>query len=157
MITWQLQPRKIKDLKKHPKNPRKLTREQYDHLKNSLDKFGYIDKIVINVDGTIIGGHQRYEILKRERNISQISNIECWVPDRLLEDKEVEELLVRLNRNHGEFDYELLANEFEVPELLDWGFHVDELQLRETEELSSDEKNNTSKKTKECPNCGHQL
>jgi len=155
MITWQLQPRKIKDLKKHPKNPRKLTREQYDHLKNSLDKFGYIDKIVINVDGTIIGGHQRYEILKREKT-SNISSIECWVPDRLLDYNEVEELLIRLNRNHGEFDYDLLANEFEVPELLDWGFHVDELQLRETEDIQSDEKPSKKKLTC-CPNCGHEF
>lgn len=152
MIQWQLQPRKLKDLKKHPKNPRKLTREQYDHLKNSLDKFGYIDKIVINVDGTIMGGHQRYEILKREK----ISSVECWVPDRLLEDKETEQLLIRLNRNHGEFDYEILANEFEVPELLDWGFHVDELQLRETEDVQSDEKTNKKKLTS-CPNCGHKF
>ena len=36
---------------------------EYEKLKRSIQTFGYIDPIIINADGTIIGGHQRYYVL----------------------------------------------------------------------------------------------
>ena len=144
---WSLQTIKIKDLKKHPKNPRTLSRSQFDQLKNSLDKFGLIDRPVVNTDMTIIGGHQRIQVLK----LAGMKEVECMVPDRLLSEKEVEELLLRLNRNHGEFNYDDLANGYNVSDLLDYGFSIDEL------ELSLDEPKEKKKKPKECPHCGGML
>jgi len=55
--------------------------------------------------------------------------VECWYPSRLLTDKEVEELNIRLNKNTGNWDFDALANGFEVPDLLEWGFDERELQL----------------------------
>jgi ParB-like chromosome segregation protein Spo0J len=36
---------------------------EYEKIKRSIQGFGYVDPIIINSDGTIIGGHQRYKIL----------------------------------------------------------------------------------------------
>ena len=63
-IKWNLQTLSIKDLKDHPKNPRQIKKEQQQHLQNLIEKFGLIDKPIINKDCTIIGGHQRVRILK---------------------------------------------------------------------------------------------
>lgn len=118
MIKWHLTTLKIKDLKPHPSNPRILTKQAAQHLQESLDQFGLIDKPIINLDNTIIGGHQRIALLKKQK----IKELECWQPDRLLDDTEVNELMVRLNRNQGAWDYDKLANEFDVSDLSAWGF-----------------------------------
>ena len=57
----------IKDLNPASYNPRKDLQPgdaEFEHIKNSIEKFGYIDPIIINKNGTIIGGHQRYKVLK---------------------------------------------------------------------------------------------
>lgn len=150
-IEWTLEKRLIKDLKPHPKNPRRLTKEQFKHIKDSIDTFGLVEKIVINRDGTIIGGHQRVEVLRK----SKVKEVECWVPNDLLNDKPVEELMLRLNRNHGEWDFEMLANEFEVPDLLDWGFSIQELELLDVEDVEATEPK--PKADKLCPHCNNKL
>ena len=119
-ITWQLKTYKLADLTDYFKNPRHITETEFKQLKKSLDTFGLIDKPIINADAanTIIGGHQRKHVLEA----SGVKEIECWIPDRELSDKEVEELNIRLNKNTGQWDFDVLANEFELDDLLDWGF-----------------------------------
>lgn len=134
-MQWHLEIRKISDLKDYHKNPRTLSKQDADHLQKSLEKFGLIDKPIINPDGVIIGGHQRKRILKK----IGLKEIECWVPDKPLEVKEIEELNIRLNRNTGEWDWDILANQFEVTDLVDWGFSLDELSLESVENLGSEE------------------
>lgn len=59
--------RKLCDLTAAEYNPRKaLTPEdsEYQKIKRSIEEFGYVDPIIINEDGTIIGGHQRCTVLK---------------------------------------------------------------------------------------------
>ncbi len=122
MITWRIETRKISSLKPNEKNPRRLSQEDADQLQKSLDKFGLVDKPIVNANGGIIGGHQRVSLLKRNK----VKEVDCWVPDRLLDPKEVDEFCIRLNRNHGEFDFDKLANEFETSDLIDWGFKAEE-------------------------------
>ena len=157
MIEWYLETRKIKDLKIHPKNPRQLSKEQYKHLKTSIDTFGLIDRPIINIDGTIIGGHQRLEVLKKNK----IKEIECWMPNIELSDKQVEELNIRLNRG-GSFDYDILANEYDMSDLVEYGFTESEMNIcldnALSEEIESlDEDKPTKKKLKCCPSCGHEF
>lgn len=118
MINWHLEVLPIKDLKEHPKNPRQISKEQMKHLEGLISKFGLIDKPIVNRDKIIIGGHQRLKILKKLKT----KNVECWVPDRQLEDEEIDELCIRLNLNQGQWDYDILANLWEVTDLLQWGF-----------------------------------
>ncbi len=155
MMTWHLEKRKISSLIPHPKNPRMLSDHDSIHLQKSLEKFGMIDKPVITKDGNIIGGHQRLEIFKKMGK----EEVECYVPDHELTDKDIDELNIRLNKNNGEWNYEILANEWEADYLMEWGFDAKDLgidSIKHIEELQEEEsKNQKTKKT--CPNCGHEL
>lgn len=126
-INWTLQQFRLDELTDYYKNPRSLSEKEFKQLKASLDKFGMIDKPIVNADSanTIIGGHQRKHVLEA----SGVKEIECWIPDRELSDKEVEELNIRLNKNTGSWDFDTLANEFELDDLLEWGFDKGELDL----------------------------
>lgn len=150
MIQWHLEKRLLKDLKPHPNNPRQISKDQQRHLAISIEKFGLIDKPIINLDNRIIGGHQRVTHLKNEKT----KEVECMVPDHLLDEKQVDELMIRLNRNTGDFDYDILANVFDVPCLLDWGFSPDELELNYTDIETDDKPGEKDPKKKSCPNCG---
>lgn len=134
MINWKLETRKIKDLREHPRNPRQLKGAQSLHLQKSLETFGVIDKPVITLQNQIIGGHQRLKVLKK----MGIKEIECWIPDRDLTDKEVDELCIRLNKNTGEWDFDKLANEWELTDLLEWGFLPEEFQLGDIEKIDNE-------------------
>jgi len=155
MINWKLERKSIKDLLKFQKNPRSLSKEQFQHLKKSIESFGLIDKPIVNTDNTIIGGHQRIKVLKGKG----ITEIECWVPDHQLSTQEIQELNIRLNKNSGEWDWDILANEFEIPELLDWGFSPDEL-VGATQNIEDEDKPKKPKKNDlpvTCPHCGAEL
>ena len=126
-ITWTLHTYQLAELTDYFKNPRSLSKVQFDQLKTSLDKFGIIDKPIVNLDPahTVIGGHQRLHVLRAEG----VKECECWIPSRLLTEREVEELNIRLNKNTGAWDFDVLANSWELPDLLEWGFNEKELQL----------------------------
>tara|TARA_R100001086_G_scaffold249990_1_gene192322 strand:+ start:1642 stop:2370 length:729 start_codon:yes stop_codon:yes gene_type:complete len=111
---------KANKLKPATYNPRQISTKQYKDLKNSITKFGLVDPIIVNKDYTVIGGHQRLKVL----NEMDLQDIPCVVLD--LSKDEEKELNVRLNKNTGEFDIDILANEFDIDELVDWGFkHID--------------------------------
>tara|TARA_R110002073_G_scaffold157441_1_gene312874 strand:+ start:250 stop:1380 length:1131 start_codon:yes stop_codon:yes gene_type:complete len=110
----------IKDLKPATYNPRQISTKQFKDLKESIKKFGLVDPIIVNKNNTVIGGHQRLKICKELKHIE----IDCVVLD--LSKEEERELNIRLNKNTGEFDMDILANEFDIDELVDWGFkHID--------------------------------
>lgn len=151
MLTWKIEKRKIKDLKPYSKNPRRISTHDADNLKNSLEKFGLIDKPIITSDGLIIGGHQRIKMLKK----MGVKEVECHVPDKDLSESDIKALNIGMNRIHGEFDYDILANEFEVEELLTMGFTQEDLAVDEVTEIESEEPKGKEVKEKTCPNCGH--
>lgn len=154
MIQWHIEIRNLKDLKPLPKNPRKLTKHEEQQLTESINKFGVADKLIVNTDNTIIGGHQRFRILKK----IGYKEVECLIPDRTLTEKEVEEMCIRLNRNSGEFDFDILANEFEIEELLDWGFEEkDFVGSLKPEVLKKEDKPEKEKKCQMCPSCGYEF
>ena len=111
----------VKDLNPASYNPRQISSKQYKDLKESVKKFGLVDPIIINKNGNVvIGGHQRLKICKELKYIE----IDCVMLD--LSKEEERELNIRLNKNTGDFDMDILANEFDIEELTDWGFkHID--------------------------------
>ena len=116
----QIEHKLLSELNPATYNPRQITTKQYNDLKQSIKKFGLVDPIIINNDNTIIGGHQRFKIMQELAG----ENVPCVVLH--LSKEEERELNVRLNKNTGEFDMDILANEFDIDELVDWGFkHID--------------------------------
>jgi DNA modification methylase len=97
-------------------NPRQISTKQYKDLKESIRKFDLVDPIIVNKDMTVIGGHQRLKVCKDLKH----TEIDCVVLD--LTKEEERELNIRLNKSGGEFDMDILANEFDVEELKEWGF-----------------------------------
>ena len=93
--------RKLTELRAAEYNPRKtLTPEdsEYQKIKRSIEEFGYVDPIIINEDGTIIGGHQRTTVLKD----LGYEEVDVVVVDL---DKQKEKALnIALNKITGEWD-----------------------------------------------------
>ena len=115
----------IRDLKQAEYNPRQLTEQQHKELVESLEKFGFVDPILINKNksrkNVIIGGHQRVKVA----TMLGIAKVPCVELDLSLEKEK--ELNVRLNKNTGEWDWDMLANNFDTDDLLNWGFIEQEL------------------------------
>lgn len=124
-ITWSLEQRSVKSLLENSKNPRKMTKDQAEHLKSSVAKFGFCEPIVINLDGSIIGGHMR---LKTAKTLGY-NEVDVYVPSRSLTQDELDELTIRLNKNVGEWDFDILANSWDPAKLINWGFEEKELSI----------------------------
>lgn len=120
---------KMAELKPAEYNPRvKLEpgMPEFEKLKASIQEFGYVDPIIVNADGTIIGGHQRFFVLKD----LGWEEVECVVVD--LDKNREKALNIALNKISGEWDEdklkELLSDlDMEGFELSLTGFDEDEL------------------------------
>ncbi len=106
-------------------NPRKHSEEQLNQLKESIKKFGLVDPVICNSaperEGIIIGGHMRYKAAK-ELGLTEVPVVYLNISDIERE----KELNIRLNKNTGEFDLDLLAK-FDEDFLSDIGFDSEEL------------------------------
>lgn len=92
---------KISDISPAEYNPRRALKpsdREYQQIKKSIETFGYVDPILINADGTIIGGHQRFTVLK-DLGYTEVEVIRVDV------DKEKEKALnLALNKISGKWD-----------------------------------------------------
>ena len=122
---WTAETRELDSLIENEHNPRRLTKDQAGQLKTSIAKFGLCEPIVIQPDGSIIGGHQRVKILKSLGHTS----VKVFVPCEELSDQDAYELNIRLNKNTGEWDYDVLANMVDPDELIEYGFTSKELDM----------------------------
>ena len=106
-------------------NPRTWDETAAANLTESIKKFGLIDPLIVNAapdrKNVIIGGHFRYEIA-RGLGIKTIPVVYINIPDINRE----KELNLRLNRNTGDWDYDLLKS-FNIELLLDIGFDDSDL------------------------------
>lgn len=140
-LTWHTETRKIKDLLPFSSNPRKMSEKQKKDLLKSITKYNLVEIPVINIDNTIIAGHQRINILSSLGKDEQV--IDVRIPNRELTASEVREYLLRSNYNHGEWDYDILLSGFSTEELDEVGFSPSELVVGFFEE--STEKTSTKK------------
>ena len=114
---------KITDIKPAEYNPRSISSEELTKLTNSINTFGLVDPIIINLkNNKIIGGHQRYEVLINqymlnnefyaELNLIRMGDI-GWIfteTDLTVEDEDHEKALnLALNKISGEWDFEKLT------------------------------------------------
>jgi len=115
----------INKLKPAPYNPRKWDKETVEQLKECIDRFGLVDPFVVNSaperENIIIGGNLRWATVK-EMGFETVPVVYVNIPDL---EKE-KELNIRLNKNQGEFDLELLA-QFDESFLADIGFNSEQL------------------------------
>ena len=106
--TMNLQPIAIERLKPAAYNPRKDLKPgdpAYEKIKRSMTDFGYVDPVIWNeVSGNIVGGHQRYKVLKAEG----ATTIDCVVVH--IENPQDEKALnIALNKATGDWEPKALA------------------------------------------------
>ena len=135
----------LKELKPAAYNPRKKLKKgdkEYEKIKQSLLKFGYVDPIIVNDDLTVIGGHQRLTVLKD----LNYETAKCVIVKLSKEDEKA--LNIALNKITGQWDDALLADllldlqesdfnldltGFEPPEIDDILYNVHDKELSEDE------------------------
>ena len=136
MITWKIEKRNIEDLQGYDKNPRKFTDKGLKDLKKSLQNCGDANIITINADNTVLGGHARLTVMKQ----LGYTEVDVKVPEKQLSEKQVQEVVVRLNANTaGEWDLDKLQADFELDELQEWGLDIEFETLEEEKEIVEDE------------------
>jgi len=114
----------ISDLKPAEYNPRAMTKKEAEDLQNSLDVFGMVEPLVVNGAqnrfNVVIGGHQRLNIWRLKHSTIPIVYV------NISDLKKEQELNIRLNKNTGHWDIDMLAN-FEEELLKMSGFDSREL------------------------------
>jgi DNA modification methylase len=123
-LTWHTESRKVDSLLPHKKSPRKISKEQAERLKKSLENYGLVEIAAIDLDGTILAGHQRMKALQLMGQGDTM--VDVRVPNRKLTDEEAERYMIGSNAIHGDWDFDLLKG-FEMDLLIDLGFDQKEL------------------------------
>jgi ParB-like chromosome segregation protein Spo0J len=116
---------KLSLLKLNPSNPRFIRDAKFCKLINSIKEFPKMMElrpIIIDDEGMILGGNMRYRAVK-ELGYKDIPD--AWVKkaSELTED-EKKRFIIADNIQHGEWDFDILANEFEIEDLENWGLEL---------------------------------
>lgn len=111
----------IDSLKPAAYNPRKKLKKgdkEYEKIKKSIVEFGYVAPIIVNFDGTVIGGHQRLTVLS-DLGYKEVQCVQVQIKD----ENKVKALNVALNKITGAWNEELLADL--MVDLQDADFNLD--------------------------------
>lgn len=113
---------KISEIKLNPNNPRLIKDDKFAKLVKSVKEFPEmldIRPIVVNSDMIILGGNMRFRACK-EAGLKEIPVI---IAEGLTEQQQ-KEFLIKDNVSGGEWDWDMLANEWEVEQLDSWGLDI---------------------------------
>jgi len=132
---------KLKDIKPNPNNPRLIKDDKFKKLVQSLKDFPEMldaREIVVNKDHIILGGNMRYKAAI-EAGIKELPvKIVDWSEDKQ------REFIIKDNVSGGEWDWSLLANEWDTELLDSWSldlpadFGQEEVEEDEAPEVSSE-------------------
>lgn len=117
MTQWTKRP--INTLRTNPDNPRIVKDERFKRLVESVRKFPQmleLRPVVIDADGMILGGNMRHQAALN----AGLKEIPVVVADSLTPEQQ-REFIIKDNVSAGEWNWDKLANEWELPELGDWG------------------------------------
>ena len=132
----KIQKVKINEVKLNPNNPRIIKDDKFAKLVKSIQELPQmleIRPIVVNADMVVLGGNMRLKACK-EAGLKEVPII---IADNLSEEQQ-REFLIKDNVSGGEWDFEMLANEWDVEQLEDWGLDVPTfLEETEQKDLSS--------------------
>jgi ParB-like chromosome segregation protein Spo0J len=126
---------KLTEVKLNPNNPRLIKDSNFKKLVQSIKDFPEmldIRPIVVNSDMVILGGNMRFKACK-EAGLKEVPII---VADSLTEEQQ-REFLIKDNTSGGEWDWDLLANEWNAEQLEEWGLDLIGFDL-DSDELGTD-------------------
>jgi len=127
----------INKIKPYPGNPRRWTDSQKNQVKQSLKRCGFADPIILSGAkrnfNTIVGGNLR-AVAARELKMEYVPAVYIT-----LSEARERELVIRLNKNTGSWDYDLLQQNYDYKMLLEWGFDDTDLTHLWDDALSVEE------------------
>jgi ParB-like chromosome segregation protein Spo0J len=109
----------------YPNNPRRISKFDFDILKDSiLENTQYFEaRPLLLSDRTgqlvCIGGNQRLKVARE----LEMKEVPCYIFHGLTEQKE-REILIRDNVSNGTWNWDTIANEWEVEEVAQWGLNL---------------------------------
>lgn len=134
---------KIDFIKSNPNNPRIIKDDKFKKLVNSIKEFPKmleIRPIVVNDDMVVLGGNMRLKACK-EAKLKEIPIIKASD----LTEEEQHQFIIKDNVGFGEWDWELLANSWDLSSLENWGLEEFNFQIEEEIEEEIEENPYTSK------------
>jgi DNA modification methylase len=126
----------IKDIKPNPNNPRLVKDDKFAKLVQSIKDFPQmldIRPIVVNKDMIVLGGNMRLKACK-EAGLKEIPIIKA---EDLTEEQQ-REFIIKDNVGYGEWDWELIANEWDTQKLNEWGLDIPDFKAEEIEAVEDD-------------------
>jgi hypothetical protein len=116
---------KLKDIKPNPNNPRVLRDDKFQKLKQSIKEFPKmlsLRPMVIDENNVVLGGNMRLRALQ-ELGFTDID--EAWVKRSSdLTEEEKKRFIIADNVAFGEWDWDTLANDWDVVDLEAWGLDI---------------------------------
>ena len=115
----------LKDIKANPNNPRLIKDDKFHKLVKSIKEFPEmlnLRPIVINADGIVLGGNMRLKACK-EAGLKEVPVI---LADDLSEEQQ-RQFIIKDNVGYGEWDWEDLANNWNVEDLSEWGLDIPDI------------------------------
>ena len=129
--------KKISEIKLNPSNPRTIKDDKFNKLVQSIKELPQmldIRPIVVNKEMVILGGNMRFKACK-EAGLKEVPVI---IASNLTEEQE-REFLIKDNVSGGEWDWEMLKQDFEIDELDGWGLDVPSFVTDENLEAEEDD------------------
>lgn len=126
---------KLSEIKSNPNNPRVIKDDKFHKLVKSIKEFPKmleIRPIVVNQDMIVLGGNMRLKASK-EAGLKEVFIVKA---DDLTEDEQ-KQFIIKDNVGFGEWDWDMLANEWEADLLEEWGLDVPDFAI--TEEPTAEE------------------
>jgi len=125
---------KINSIKTNPKNPRLIKDDKFKKLVNSIKEFPQmleLRPIVVDENNIILGGNMRHKACI-EAGLKEVYIVQA----KDLTEQQKDEFIVKDNVGFGEWDWDILANEWDTEKLTDWGldlpiFKDDENELKD--------------------------
>ena len=127
---------KISDIKPNPSNPRTIKDEKFKKLVESIKSFPQmleLRPIVVNSDNIVLGGNMRLRACK-DAGLKEVPVLKA----EDLTPEQQAEFIIKDNVGFGDWDWEMLANEWEAEKLNDWGLDVPEFPTTEIEAEEDD-------------------
>lgn len=126
---------KLAEIKPNPNNPRLIKDDKFHKLIKSIQEFPKmleIRPIVVNSDMIVLGGNMRLKACKE----AGLKEVPIVLADDLTEDEQ-RQFIIKDNVGFGEWDWEMLANEWDSEQLEEWGLNVPDFSV--TEEPTAEE------------------
>jgi DNA modification methylase len=128
---------KLSEIKSNPNNPRLIKDDKFTKLVKSIKEFPKmleIRPVVVNADMIVLGGNMRLKACK-EAGLKEIPII---FADDLTEEQQ-KEFIIKDNVGFGEWDWDMIANEWDVEQIEDWGLDVPDFAIHEEPEAEEDD------------------